>query len=208
MNKPALTLVAAALATLAYLPGASAENPRDYLFGGSIGRGSMSLSCPGCGDLAPLSEALSVNVYAGKMVNERLAFTADYWQVRYQGRDNRWFGDSADHQVNQTMMTVGAKLWLTGRLWFSGGIGLAHHDTDGVYEQARTGIVRRSLGGGDGAMPEDPGSTSPAMVSAIGFEVARNSRFALDIQLRAGAARDETGLSVTNSAITFGLNWF
>jgi len=200
-----LSAVAAALATVFSAPVASADTPRDYLFGGSFGRGGMAVGCNTCADVAEMPEGLSLSFYAGKMITPRLAVTADYWQVRFDGRDNRLFGDSADHQVNQTMMTIGAKLWLTQRFWFSGGVGIAHHDTDSLHNQTRASVILKTQSGQPMA---DPGSSSPAMVSGIGFEVARNSAFAVDIQFRTGAAKDATGLTVTNSALTFGLNWY
>ncbi|HTM23287.1 MAG TPA: hypothetical protein VL172_22350, partial [Kofleriaceae bacterium] len=110
-----------------------------WVFGGNVGRGRLDISCPGCGHMAGLSDALSIGGHAGRMLTPRLAALVDVWVVRYADRDNYWFGDSADHVVEQRVITGAAQLWVSRRWWLRAGLGGGYHRSDADYTDAPGG---------------------------------------------------------------------
>src|SRR5688572_2265489 len=114
-----------------------AGGPRTgWMYGANIGRGRLDISCPGCGDMAGLNDALSIGGHVGKMVGPRLAVMLDLWMVHYNDRDNGWFGDSQDHLVQQRIAMGAAQLWVSRRLWLRAGLGAGHHESDADYTEA------------------------------------------------------------------------
>lgn|GEM_PF-6838849 len=189
----------------------SGERDR-FTFGASIGRGSISIECPICDDVAPLTEALSLSAHAGYMLTPRLAVIGEYWTVRYNNRGSDWFPDSRDHAVVQHIVTVGGQLWLTKALYLRAGIGVGRHSSDSLYTkpdvyQSNDMLLRAQRGMNTG--PRATGVNARATTFGIGFEFAHTKKFAADVQLRVGRTdTNESDFAVTNTGITFGVAWY
>ena len=192
------------------------ELRRGLTLGASIGRGSIDIGCEGCGDLDSLDEALSYSVHAGFILRPRLAVVAEFWDIRYDERNNLWFSDSDDHLVSQQYTTIGAQAWFTKRFWIRGSAGFARHISDSKYARER-GFPGGRVPAGDPAATagerqpasEDSPSHVPAVTGALGWEFASTPNLGLDLQLRLGTSRhSDEGFSVTNAAVSVGVSWF
>ncbi|MEM9490223.1 MAG: hypothetical protein AAGC55_13840 [Myxococcota bacterium] len=196
----------------------SADNPdagtRDgWSFGLTVGRGSIEISCSAC-DVAPLTEALSMTVHVGRMITPRLALGIEHWTVRYNDRGSEWFDDSAEHLVAQRISTLSAQLWLSKHLWVRGGAGIGRHIGDSRYVRTDYNRIMSTNPNARSSVPvEDMGepvnSYSPALVAAIGFEFARRTDMAVDLQLRIGTTRRSSEqFQVHNTGFVVGVNWY
>ncbi len=185
---------------------------RDGLFmGATFGRGSIEVDCESCNE-GKITEALSVSAHAGYMVTPRIGILGEHWAVRYNDSGSDLFDDSARHLVAQHMSTVAAQLFVTNRLWVKAGFGVGWHITDGDYDQApsRTGPVPVGAKGGQTA-PEasDESTAGSATFAAIGWEMAHNEVFAMDIQFRVGTTkRPDERYQILNTGLNIGFNWY
>jgi hypothetical protein len=173
-----------------------------WMFGANVGRGRLDIGCTGCRDLAPLSDALSIGGHLGRMLTPRLAALVDVWIVRYADRDNYWFGDSADHVVEQRVITGGAQLWLARRWWLRAGIGAGHHRSDADYAQAPGGPVPASAV----EPPRPPSPLALATAVAGGVEVIHRRDLAIDLVLRSALSRGD--IDTMTTALEFGVSWY
>ena len=183
-----------------------------FAFGFSFGRGGLDVECPRCGNVAAITEGLSLTAHAGFLLSPNLALLAEHWTVRWNDRGSEWFDDGADHLVAQRMTFAAAQLWLTPTLWLKAGLGVGWHISDSLYTKPPLPSDRSprpaSLSGETGSHDE-AGRAAPAYFTAIGWEYAHTATFAADIQLRFGATRrpaDEYQIYTTG--LNFGLSWF
>lgn len=159
-----------------------------FNIGVSLGLGVMEsdageLACNGCEPVA-----FSFDVHAGKMLSSRFALLGEFG---FQGQS---LDSSGTSSITQSIFSVAAQYWLHPRLWLKGGLGLSSLSLN--YESG-FGPESESLGSG------------VAMHLAAGAELMHTPTFALDVQLKTGAAgyesRDET---ISNTSINLGVNWY
>lgn len=218
----AIPSVIAALATLLLLTtSAAAERDRGdgvlspvrdgFTMGASFGRGSIEVDCDTC-DSAKLTEALSVAAHVGYMVTPRIAILGEHWSVRYNERGGALFDDSQRHLVAQHMSTVAAQLFVTNSIWVKAGFGVGWHITDGDYDKELPQVGPTPVSANGGERPADDGQgpeLGNATFAAIGWEVAHNSVFAMDIQLRVGSTRRaDDKYQILNTGANVGFNWY
>ena len=185
--------------------------PRDgFGFGASIGRGSIEISCDICDNVDPITEGVSVSVWAGFLLNPRLMVMGEYWTVRYNGRGSDWFSDnSIDNYIAQHLVLGGVQLWMTRRIYLRAGLGLGWHESDSRYAD-----VHRDPTPPGSALPalapDDPAPRlTPATALGVGFEFAHTRSFAADISLRVGTTRRPSDeYQVHDVAVTFGASWY
>lgn len=187
-------------------------NRDGFTMGATFGRGSIEVDCGTCGD-AKLTEALSISAHAGYMITPRLALLGEHWSVRYNARGGPLFDDSERHLVAQHISAVAAQLFVTNRLWIKAGVGVGWHITDGDYDKdlpAAPMAIAAAQGQGMPGGEDDAGSSAGrASFAAIGWELAQNSVFAADIQLRIGATRRaDDRYQVYNTGLNIGFNWY
>ncbi len=226
VNTRTLVIVLASVATLLTVNRADAQSAggdtsvssdadgerNRFTFGTSIGRGSISIDCPICDNVAPLTEALSFSAHVGWMITPRLALIGEYWTVRYNNRGSDWFPDSRDHAVVQHITTISGQLWLTKRLYIRAGLGVGRHSSDSLYTkpdvyESDDPLLRSARGSNDNMMAGTV--TAAATTFGIGFEFAHTKNFAADVQLRAGHTDvNDSKFSVDNTGITFGVSWY
>ena len=188
-----------------------APEHRRFFGGLTLGRGSIEISCAICDNVAPIREALSYSGHVGWMILPRVAVVAEHWNVSYNDRGTEWFDDSADHLIAQRMTTIGAQVWVASRLWLRAGVGVGRHISDSRYAKPWLYDDEAALRAAAGTIVEHDEASrfTPAVTGAIGYEWARNSRFAVDVQLRAGAThRPDDEYQVFNTALVFGASWF
>lgn len=186
------------------------------MFGVSIGRGSIDVECDQCDNVDALTEALSYTGHVGYMVTPSLAVVLEHWAVRYNDRGSEWFNDSADHLVAQQMNLLQGQLWIGKRLWIKGGLGYGKHISDSRYANPRwnmddDGTLRagEAGGGNTGGEGESYSEYAPAAMLGIGFEFARTTKFAVDVQLRAASTRRPSDeYQIYNTGFVFGINWY
>jgi hypothetical protein len=227
-----LSLVAAVLAAFVLPSSASAQvvgvdrdgsvSPQrsGLTFGASIGRGSIDIRCDECGDVAPITEGLSLAAHAGYMLLPRIGIVGEHWTVRYNDRGSEWFDDSEPHLVAQRIFVAGAQAFLTNRIWLKAGLGVGWHISDSRYanppmQGRNTEPVTASSGAAGSQDPvrpmetSDSNSLSPAFLLAAGFEFAHNEFFAADVQLRIGhTRRPQDEYQIYNTALNIGFNWY
>lgn len=160
-----------------YAPAPSAPPGRHGFLIG-FSLGAGSMTCDGCDDLS----GVALDIHLGGMLNPRLGLMFDGTGVAHSFEG----GGTLIHVVD----TVAAQYWVTPQLWIKGGIG----------------IGRLSLNDADGneVLASETGG---AVMGGVGYEVLQGRSFALDVQLRASAAKyDETTISM--GSLTLGLNWY
>jgi hypothetical protein len=186
---------------------AESGGPRTgWMYGANIGRGRLDISCPGCGSMSPLNDALSIGGHVGKMVSPRLAVMLDVWVVRYHDRNNYWFGDSQDHLIEQRVATGAAQLWVSRRWWLRAGLGAGHHQSDADYTEApMTSAGVRAAGGS--SSPQPPSRVAMATALAAGVEIIHTRGLAIDLQLRSALSRG-SGVDTQTTAVEFGVSWY
>jgi hypothetical protein len=182
------------------------------MLGASVGRGSIDISCDICGNVGAITEALSYSLHAGVMVTPSAAVMLEHWTIRWNDRGSEWFDDSASHLVAQRITTVSGQLWFGKYVWVRGGLGVGKHISDSRYAKVEgepDGVLRSSTGGGSSTPLTDNGGWSPAASLAVGFEFARTTTFAADVQLRVGTTRrDADEYQVHNTGLMFGASWY
>ena len=187
-------------------------NRDGFTMGASFGRGSIEVDCGTCGE-AKLTEALSISAHAGYMITSRLALLGEHWSVRYNARGGPLFDDTERHLVAQHISMVAAQLFVTNSVWVKAGLGVGWHITDGDYAKDLPDpapmTIAAAQGQGPQPGPEEDRGTGAASFAAIGWEVAHNSVFAADIQLRIAATkRPDERFQVYNTGLNIGFNWY
>jgi hypothetical protein len=186
------------------------------MFGVSVGRGSIDVECDRCDNVDALTEALSYTGHVGYMVTPSLAVVLEHWAVRYNDRGSEWFNDAADHLVAQQMNLLQGQLWIGKRLWIKGGVGYGKHISDSRYANPAwntddDGSLRAGEAGPDGMGngSEEYSEYAPAAMLGVGFEFARTTKFAVDVQFRvASTRRPADEYQIHNTGLVFGINWF
>lgn len=186
-------------------------NRDGFIVGASYGRGSIEVQCDNC-ETAKLKEALSVAAHVGYMVTPRIGILGEHWAVRYNSRGGALFDDAERHLVAQHMSTIAAQLFVTNRLWIKAGVGVGWHITDGDYGKDSPEFGPRPAGAiGGGKMPEesDDAALGNAAFAAVGYELAHNSVFAVDLQFRVGSTkRIDDKYQILNTGLNVGFNWY
>ena len=196
-----------------YVEAVAPAAQRDGLMWGvSIGRGSIAVECDSCDNVDALTEALSYSGHVGWMVMPRLAVVLEHWAVRYNDRGSEWFNDSADHLVAQQMNLLEGQLWVTDRLWVMAGLGYGKHISDSRYANPawnNDSTLRAGEAGPGGMSTESYSEYAPAAMLAAGFEFARTTTFAVDVQLRVASTRRAANeYQIHNTGFVFGINWY
>jgi len=183
-----------------------------FYFGAAMGRGSLDVDCGDCRERPRLSEGLSLTAHAGLRLNERLGVYGEYWLIRWSDRDGDWFDDADIHSITQQMISAGAQLWITRRLFLRASAGYGRHTTDIDYSKPENVLFNAA---GDAApVPEEPkekdGSSSAMATSVgLGFELIRTRGFGLSAEFRYGRTRaDNKDRDVSTTAASIGLTWF
>lgn len=177
----AAPVTAAAQSTVQPAP----AHPRLGLLGG-LGLHAGEIACEG--DLCDgVSEAAGFHGVVGWGFGPDLAGVVDVWVM----------GHTEDNlTLTHAIATVGVRAWVLPVLWVQGGIGGA--SASWRYD---AGILEA----------EDRTENVLAISGAVGLEVLKSPRFALDVQLRLGFGfygdedRDQTGRS---SSLGVGFTWF
>jgi hypothetical protein len=190
MSLRSLVLVFAILAVPAV---AAADNdapsPRVGFFGGfGIHGGNLSCSGQNCNEFR---KAGGADGHVGWGFNDKVGLIFDGYLLTSK-EDNL--------SITQTIATVGARYWVVPILWLQGGVGVANAS----YEYDT--VLGTFSGHTDNAA---------AVLAAVGVELIKSPRFALDIEARVGYGfygddtrndqPDDTGRS---ASLGVGFSWF
>ncbi len=190
-----------------------ARDASGFFYGASIGRGSMGINCDECRNRPSLTDGLSVTAHAGFRLMPRLGIYGEYWLNRWRDRDGTWFNDADVHSIRNELLTVGAQLWVTRRLYLKASLGYGRHTTDAVYEDKRPILFSDTSGQAvEPEVFEPEGKTSSnalATSAGIGFEFIRTKTFGMSLEFRfAKSQADSRGREINSAAASFGLAWF
>jgi hypothetical protein len=161
------------------LPDPPGIHRRGFIFGFSLGAGTMG--CSDCGGSDTLG-GLSLELHLGGMLTPRVALMFDGSGVvhTFEG------GGSLTHVVD----TVALQVWAADRLWLKGGLGIGQL----TASESESSSTLRS-------------ETRAAAMLAIGVELFQGRSSALDLQLR-GAATSFSDATVTNGSLLIGYSWY
>jgi hypothetical protein len=164
-------------------------DPRVGFFGG-FGLHAGNLSCDGqnCNEFR---KAGGADGHAGWGFNDKVGIVFDLY-VLTSKEDNL--------SITQGMATVGARYWVVPIIWLQGGIGAAQAS----YKYDFFGTTF-----------SDHTDNAAAVMAAVGVELIKSPRFALDVQARVGYGfygdsnednePDDTGRS---ASLGVGFTWF
>ncbi|RMH39519.1 MAG: hypothetical protein D6689_16255 [Deltaproteobacteria bacterium] len=162
-----------------------------WLLGVGLGGGSITTRSPD-GSALDTYDGLALQLRAGRMVTPRFAIVVDAWTlVHGDGRAAEQPSEyDGDPDLAHDVVALAGQWWVTPRLWLLGGVGRAS------YRVRAPGV----------AYDSDPAA---AVEFAIGYEVARASRVAVDLQFRyAGAHYPADDVDLENAALAVGLSWY
>ncbi len=104
---------------------------------------------------------------------------------------NQALGADNDTSISQTFLMITGQYWLSSRLWIKAGFGfssLSYNYPEGDSQNL-----------GDGT----------ALMGALGYEILRSGRFALDLQLKAGVGLySDPDEEVQVNVLALGFNWY
>ncbi len=125
-------------------------------------------------------EGVAFDMHVGFMVSPQLALLIEGYGVSHLENDV---------SLTQTMGLIAGQLWLNPALWIKGGLGSGSLIADnGVRtEESQEGV---------------------AVMAAAGYEILHSNRFAVDAQVRVGAVSYDNGYTVTQTALSVGVNWY
>jgi hypothetical protein len=157
---------------------------RGLLIGVGLQAGHIRFQCqndPNCGD--NVNESGGLNISLAYMMTDKLAFSVDGWAMVHR---SEFLTETVT--VTHSMLTVGPQIWLVPRIWVRGGVGWARLSVDFGDIQAQSESVLGIMG-------------------AVGWEVLTSSKFALDVQVRAGTGFYD-GVDAANAGLGLGFTWF
>jgi hypothetical protein len=150
-----------------------------FTIGFSLGGGSFN--CDTCADKDAF-EGFALDIHLGAMIGPRAAIMFDGWGVSHN-----LDGGSFTHVIN----TGALQFWVGPKVWLKGGIG----------------IGRLSLSNDKGQTVAES-ENGAAVMFAGGFEVYQGQTFAMDLQLRGGAASYSDADGIVMGSINLGFNWY
>lgn len=153
---------------------------------GGMGSDSGITDCIDCGDTNPAS--LGLDFHIGGMLNPQTALLFEVWGTG-QTLDADGF-----NILTQTMVMGALQYWLSPEFWIKGGLGVAALDV-----QYDDGYVSA----------DDEVDRGMALMGAAGYELARSTTFAVDLQLRLGSGSYH-GIDdrVNTAMVGIGFNWY
>ncbi len=125
-------------------------------------------------------EGVAFDIHLGFMVSPQLALLVEGYGVSHLENEV---------SLTQSMGLVAGQFWLNPALWIKGGLGSGSRIAD------------------DGVRSEES-QEGVAVMAAIGYEVLHSDRFAVDVQLRLGAVGYDNDYTVSQTAVTLGVNWY
>jgi hypothetical protein len=135
---------------------------RNLLVGAALGGGTFSYY--GCGKVC--GDAWMGELHVGAMLREGLALEAEVWGGFHPYSDPTFGAGRSSIGI----WTLAFQIWATERLWLKTGLGVGN--IEATTSKAGTALTdQRAI----------------AFMAAIGFELARSYRYAIDLQLRYGS---------------------
>jgi hypothetical protein len=195
MSVRSLVLAAALLSVPAVASAQGATNeppphPHVGLFGGfGLHAGNLQCSGENCNEFR---KAGGFDARIGWGISEKLGVLFDLYLLTSK-EDNL--------SITQTMATVGVRYWVVPILWLEGGVGAASasYRYDGPL----------------GIQLEGHTDNVAAVQGAVGLELIKSKRFALDVELRGGYGfygdednNDEPDNTGRSTSLGVGFTWF
>ena len=169
--------------------GDPAPHPHVGLFGG-FGLHAGNLQCSG--ECDGFRKAGGFDGRIGWGLSDKLGLVFDLYLLT---------SDEDNLALTQTIATVGVKFWLVPILWVEGGVGAA----SASYRYT----------GPFGITFSDHTDNVAAVQGAVGLELVKSRRFALDVELRGGYGfygdednNDEPDSTGRSTSIGVGFTWF
>lgn len=166
--------------------GGSAVEREGFLFGFSIGGGSIS-----CEDCDGSASGPTLDLHIGTMVGEKMAVMFDGSGIAVSEEDD--YGDKINETY--TVDTIALQYWVADRVWVKGGIGVAY--TRWSCPDCADAYTNTGLG----------------LMAAAGVELVQKGKFALDIQGRFLTSKHDlydtgTGIRFNQIMGMVGFNWY